>query len=96
MKEVILEAGKQFSICTCGQSKNLPFCDSSHKKINEERGTSYHSLKICSPIIIELKIEQRISKAKELFGILKRKEAASKSMKDIDRALDFKREFVKK
>ena len=31
----------------------------------------------------------KASKAKELFGILKQKEPIEKSMKDIDKALDF-------
>jgi CDGSH-type Zn-finger protein len=29
--EVHLEAGKQYYWCSCGQSKNQPFCDGSHK-----------------------------------------------------------------
>ncbi len=58
-KVISLEAGKQYSICTCGQSKKLPFCDNSHSQINEEKGTNYHSLKICSPINIELTINSK-------------------------------------
>jgi len=33
--------------------------------------------------------KKKVSKAKELFGILKQKEPIEKSMKDIDKALDF-------
>lgn len=29
--EVHLEAGKQYYWCSCGRSKNQPFCDGSHK-----------------------------------------------------------------
>jgi len=29
--KVSLEAGKQYWWCACGQSKNQPFCDGSHK-----------------------------------------------------------------
>ncbi len=29
--EVKLEAGKSYYWCACGQSKNQPFCDGSHK-----------------------------------------------------------------
>ena len=29
--EVQLEAGKTYYWCACGQSKNQPFCDGSHK-----------------------------------------------------------------
>ena len=45
-KKVILKAGQKFSVCTCGHSKVLPLCDDTHKEINEEKGTSYRSLKI--------------------------------------------------
>ena len=29
---VAVEAGKDYWWCACGQSKNQPFCDGSHKK----------------------------------------------------------------
>ena len=45
-KEIHLKAGEKCSICTCGKSKTLPFCDNSHRKFNEEKGTNYKSLKI--------------------------------------------------
>ncbi len=32
----IKEKGKRFLLCSCGLSKNMPKCDSSHKKIKEE------------------------------------------------------------
>ncbi|RUS83280.1 hypothetical protein EGW08_008960 [Elysia chlorotica] len=31
---IFLEAGKSYFFCTCGYSKNQPFCDSSHKAPN--------------------------------------------------------------
>ena len=43
---VMLKAGERYSFCTCGHSKKLPFCDNTHRQINEERGTSYKSLKV--------------------------------------------------
>jgi len=45
-KEIVLEEGRTYSICTCGASKNLPFCDAAHKALNEREGTCYKSLKI--------------------------------------------------
>ena len=32
--------GKTKYICTCGQSKNFPYCDGSHRAYNAEHGTS--------------------------------------------------------
>ena len=43
---VNLKAGKRYSICSCGHSKTMPYCDHSHREINEEKGTSYKSVKI--------------------------------------------------
>ena len=45
-RKVVLKAGQKCSICTCGHSKTLPFCDETHRIVNEEKGTSYKSLKI--------------------------------------------------
>jgi len=36
---VDVEAGKDYFWCTCGQSKNQPFCDGSHK------GTAFAPMK---------------------------------------------------
>ena len=44
--ELKLKAGKKYSICSCGISKILPFCDNSHREFNTVNGTEYKSLKI--------------------------------------------------
>jgi CDGSH-type Zn-finger protein len=41
-----LQKGKKYSICTCGASKVLPYCDNQHRILNKEQGTNYKSLKI--------------------------------------------------
>ena len=46
MVRVELKARRKYSFCTCGHSKNLPCCDNTHRKINDQQGTSYKSLKI--------------------------------------------------
>eukprot|EP00996_Jenningsia_fusiforme_P005219 NODE_6145_length_600_cov_13.907441_g5739_i0.p1 GENE.NODE_6145_length_600_cov_13.907441_g5739_i0~~NODE_6145_length_600_cov_13.907441_g5739_i0.p1 ORF type:complete len:141 (+),score=26.63 NODE_6145_length_600_cov_13.907441_g5739_i0:82-504(+) len=37
-------AGQTYYWCSCGHSKNQPFCDGSHKQVNEEQKTSFKSL----------------------------------------------------
>jgi len=34
--KVTLEAGKLYSWCVCGASKKQPFCDNSHRELNEK------------------------------------------------------------
>lgn len=58
-KEVVLKAGNQYSLCTCGFSKVLPFCDETHKKVNEEKGTKYCSLKITPDKDVSIKAKSK-------------------------------------
>ena len=46
MKKIKLYKGKKYSICSCGLSKNLPFCDNEHRDYNKKNGTNYKSVKI--------------------------------------------------
>ena len=44
--KIKLNAGKQYSICSCGLSNSLPYCDNKHREFNAENGTEYKSVKI--------------------------------------------------
>ena len=46
MKKIKLHKGKKYSICSCGLSKALPFCDNEHRSYNEQNQTQYKSVKI--------------------------------------------------
>ena len=38
----LVKAGQTYAWCACGQSKNQPFCDGSHKRVTEEEdGKTY-------------------------------------------------------
>jgi len=37
---------KKYSICTCGSSKSLPYCDNAHRALNKLKNTNYKSIKI--------------------------------------------------
>ena len=45
-KKVVMKAGRRYKLCTCGESKILPFCDDYHRELNEKMGTNYKSIKI--------------------------------------------------
>ena len=44
--EIQLKSGKKYSICSCGLSKTLPYCDNEHRVYNEKNSTQYKSIKI--------------------------------------------------
>ena len=46
--QIKLKSGKKYSICSCGLSKSLPFCDNKHREFNADNGTEYKSVKITS------------------------------------------------
>ena len=37
---------KKCSICSCGISKKLPYCDNSHREHNKINNTNYKSVKV--------------------------------------------------
>ena len=44
--EIKLNAGKKYSICSCGLSKIMPFCDNTHREYNTKNNTNFKSVKI--------------------------------------------------
>jgi CDGSH-type Zn-finger protein len=46
MKKIKMHKGKKYSICSCGLSKSLHFCDNEHRAYNQENKTNYKSVKI--------------------------------------------------
>lgn len=47
-KEITVKKGKRYSICTCGASAVMPFCDGRHREVNESENCNYKSIKIIS------------------------------------------------
>jgi len=56
MKMAKLHKGKKYSICSCGLSKDLPFCDNEHREFNERNGTDYKSVKITPQETVEIEL----------------------------------------
>ena len=50
-------SNKKYSICSCGLSGILPYCDNAHRKFNSKNNTNYKSVKIISDTNIKLDIE---------------------------------------
>ena len=44
--DIKLKAGKKYSICSCGLSGSLPFCDNTHREFNAANNMDYKSVKI--------------------------------------------------
>ena len=43
--KINLKAKKKYSLCACGKSNSLPYCDNKHRAINDKKGTNYKSIK---------------------------------------------------
>ena len=56
MKTVKLHKGRKYSICSCGLSRNLPFCDNEHREFNKKNGTDYKSVKITPQETVEIEL----------------------------------------
>ena len=46
--DIKLKAGKKYSICSCGLSGVLPFCDNTHRTFYAANSIEYKSVKIIS------------------------------------------------
>ena len=55
--KISLKAGKKYSICSCGLSNSLPFCDNNHREYNSKNNTQYKSVKIVPEKNISVKIK---------------------------------------
>ena len=44
--EIKLHAGRKYSLCSCGLSKDLPYCDNAHREYNSKNNTNYKSVKV--------------------------------------------------
>ena len=64
MKKIKIHKGIRYSICSCGLSNTLPFCDNAHRKYNEENKTNYKSVKIISEDTVMIDIHSSIWKEK--------------------------------
>jgi len=46
IKTIKLDKNKIYSLCSCGLSDKLPYCDNNHRDFNKKKICSYKSVKI--------------------------------------------------
>jgi CDGSH-type Zn-finger protein len=60
--KITIEPEKKCKLCTCGKSKILPYCDDTHREINEKNSTNFKSIKLFNKgkQKIDLEVESKI------------------------------------
>lgn len=59
MFKLNLKKEKIYKICSCGISKNLPFCDNEHRKLKTAKNLEFNSIKIISEKDVSIKIKSK-------------------------------------
>jgi len=57
--KLTLKKNQKYKFCTCGKSKIIPYCDDSHRDLNEITNSNYKSFKITPEEDIELNISSK-------------------------------------
>ena len=55
--KIKIQKDVKYSMCSCGLSNNLPYCDNKHRDYNKKHGTNYKSVKITSDSSTSLEVE---------------------------------------
>ena len=45
-KIIKIKKNVKYSLCSCGKSKKLPYCDNAHREYNAQNNCSYKSVKV--------------------------------------------------
>ena len=51
-----LKKNVKYSICSCGLSEKLPYCDNGHRIINNSNNTKFNSIKVYCKKDVELEL----------------------------------------
>jgi len=55
--KILLKKNIRKSICSCGLSNKMPYCDNAHRAFNEKNNCTYKSIKVISDKDVKIVLE---------------------------------------
>ena len=55
--KILLKKNIRKSICSCGLSNKIPYCDNAHRAFNEKSNCTYKSIKITSDKDVDIVVK---------------------------------------
>ena len=56
MYKIKLKKNQKYSLCSCGKSNSIPYCDNKHRHINKLNRTNFKSIKLITSNDVDVKL----------------------------------------